>query len=278
MIPQLLLAKRLYIEASSYAERADPVSCGIAISMLQDSAELYVWTLIKERNIPVKDQAGFASNIEVLQKNGLAVPNAAKLQELNKARVGFKHYGNLPAPGEALKFQTYVEDFLRLAMQEHFGVKFDELSLVDLVVDQEIQNHLRTAETKIKHICFVEAADELAKAKTLVFARMQKYLPVIDSSLRDTDRILNTIKSVHGINSFAYITMYLGLLREASLVAILRLSLEDYTFLRNSLPSAFQFGSGEWQISRNRIKYTEAECRRALLCIVNLCQRLETAP
>jgi len=254
------------------------MSAGIAISMLQDSAELYLWTLIKKRNVPAKDQAGFVANLESLQKAGVSIPNAAKLLELNKARVGFKHYGNLPAPTEARKHHTYVEDFLRQAMLEQFKVSFDDLSLVDLIADNAIRDQLRIAEAKIAAANYPEAADELAKAKTMTFGRMQKYLPKVDSKLRDTDRMLNAINGVHGANSFAYLTEYLGALREAALVAMLQLPLEDYAFLRNSLPSALQTMAGNWYLTRTRFSYTEVECRRALTCIVNLCQKLESRP
>ena len=88
-LTQIMLTKRLYLEASSFAVRHDAVSSGIAISMFQDAIELYIWTLIKERNLSAKDQAGLVSHIECLQKASINIPNAAKLLELNKARVGF---------------------------------------------------------------------------------------------------------------------------------------------------------------------------------------------
>jgi hypothetical protein len=276
VIPQLLLAKRLFLEASTYIDRGEPVAAGMAISLLQDSAELCLWTIIKERSIPVKDQSGFISNIESVQKAGAVVPNASKLLELNKARVGFKHYGNLPAASEATKHQTYVEDFLRDTMKTFFNVAFDDLSLVDLVSDQGTKEQLREAEENIRAGAFNEAADALAKAKYLTFNRMQKYLPKVDGRLRDTDKMLNAIEGVRGVNSFAYMAEYLGALREGTLVAMLGLSVEDYAFLRNSLPNVCRAIAGNWSMSRSRSSYTESECRKALSAIVNLCQKLES--
>jgi len=276
MLPQLLLAKRLYIEASNYADRKDAVSGGIAISMLQDSAELYIWTVIKEHNLVAKDQAGFVANMETIQKAGISLPNSAKLLELNKARVSFKHYGILPATNEARKYQTYVEDFLRTSILEHFKVNFDDLSLVDLVVDAGIREQLKLAETRIKDNEIREAAEELAKAKTLIFMRLQKFIPKVDNNLRDSDKLLNSIGGVHGAKTFNYLSEYLGVLRESCLVAILQLPLDDYSFVRNSLPSASQSMSGKWYLIHSRGQYTEAECTRALASLVNLCVRLES--
>ena len=149
MLSQLLLAKRLYIEAGTYTERKDAVSCGIAISMLQDACELYIWALIKERSLPWKENAGFTANITTIQNEKIPLPSHAKLLELNKVRVNFKHYGVLPAPDDAKKYQFYVEDFLRSAMLEHFAVNFDDLSIVDLVADANIREHLRSADGRL---------------------------------------------------------------------------------------------------------------------------------
>lgn len=279
MLPQLLLSKRMFLEASSYADRADPVSAGIAISMFQDAVEIYVWTLVKERNVPIKDRtAGFVSNIEAVQKSGINMPHSAKLLELNKARVGFKHYGNLPASAEAGKFRMYVEDFLQAAMLEHFAIRFDELSLVDLVSDNEIRKHLQLAEQNIAHASLKDAAGELAKARTLLFGRLNQYVPRLDSHLRDTDRFINSIPGVRNTcRTFDNLSEFLSALREVSLVALFRLSLQDYNFLKSSLPPASRTDSGEWYLYHHRSQYSAAECTRAISCIVNLSIQLEAS-
>lgn len=276
MLTQVLLAKRLYLEACTFAVRHDAVSSGVAISMLQDAVELYVWTLIKERNLAAKDQAGFVAHVECLQKANVNVPNAAKLLELNKARVGFKHYGNLPAGSEVKKFQSYVEEFFRIATPEHFGVEFDALSLVDLVADAKVQEHLRLAEQQIATSNLKDAAGELAKAKSLLFAALHRYIPQVDRNLRDADRILNSVDGGGRSNAFAYVSEYLGALREYTLVSLLRLSLKDYLVLRSGLPNASQSMSGQWYLTYNRGSYTADECNRALQCLVNLSVQLES--
>ena len=254
MVPQLLLVKRLFLASGDFIVQADPVAAGMAISLLQDAVELYVWTLIKERNVSVKDQSGFVANLEALQKSALAMPFMAKLLELNRARVGFKHYGNLPAPSEAEKHRAYVEDSLRQAMLDHFSIDLDELSLVDLIKDQAIRDLLTNAQDQIKAGALSDSAASLAQARSLVFGLTQKYLPKIDTHLRDTDRVLNQIDGVQGVNSFAYLTEYLSMLREASLAAMFRLPVEDFAFLRVALPSAYQTGEGKWHFAHARSK------------------------
>jgi hypothetical protein len=267
----------MFLEASAYADHSDPVSVGIAISMFQDAVEIYVWTLVKERNVATKDQAGFVSNLDAVQKAGINMPHSAKLLELNKARVGFKHYGNLPASAEAGKFRMYVEGFLQAAMREHFAVRFDELSLADLVSDNEIREHLRLAEQNIATASLREAAEELAKAKMLLFKRLNQYIPIVDSHLRDTDRLVNSIPGVHGTDTFTCLYEFLDALREVSLVALFRLPLRDYNFLKSNLPSALRSESGNWSLTHYRNLYSAAECIRAVSYIVNLSIQLEAS-
>jgi hypothetical protein len=275
MLTQVLLAKRLYFEARAFATRQDAFSSGVAISMLQDAVELYLWALIKEKNLTAKDQAGLPTHLECLQKAGIHVPHSARLVELNKARVGFKHYGNLPAGSETKKFQTYVDEFFHLAIPEHYKIDFDSLSLVDLVADEKVREVLKLAEQKIAATEFQEAADELAKAKLLLFAAMHRYIPKVSHDLSNTDWILNSIEGGKNLRTFAYLSGNLDTLREYTLVSLLRLSLQDYLFLRSNLPNAHQFDSGEWLINRRRDNYTSEECTKALNCLVNLSVQLE---
>lgn len=120
MLAQLLLTKRLFLEGCEFTRNLDSVSCGIAISLFQDAVEMYFWALVKDRSLPVKDSFTFTSNLDAIEKAGIAIPDRPKIIELNKARISFKHYGNLPAPDEATKFRTYTEDFLRVAASTHF--------------------------------------------------------------------------------------------------------------------------------------------------------------
>lgn len=277
MVPQLILVKRIFLEATRHEEtQNDPVDAGLAISLLQDAVELYLWTVIKERDITVKKDAGFILYLDSLKGAGLEMPFSAKLRELNTARVGFKHYGNLPAPSEASKHKAYVEDSLRQAFSDHFGQNFDDISLIDLIADESIRQHLKTAEAHIINGEFMETAQELAKAKTLTFRQMGKFLPSVDSNLATTDQFLREIDGGRGSNPFSYIASYLSTLREATLVGMFHLPRRDYTLLQNTLPSALQTMSGKWQIYVQRSSYTETECRQALDSIINICLRLQT--
>ena len=70
-------------------------------------------------------------------------------------------------------------------MRELFDENFDDLSLVDLVGIIEIRDQLKLAESRINEDNFKEASCELAKAKTLIFEKLQKFIPKIENGLGD---------------------------------------------------------------------------------------------
>jgi len=235
---------------------------------------MYLWALIKEREVKVKEGSSFTANIEALQKAGAVISHTAKLMELNKARVGFKHYGNLPAPDEARKFQTYVEDFLRTSFSEHFSKNFDEISLVDLVSFGDVRERLKNAETLAAAGKFEESVSEAAIAKAMLFSRLDHFVPRVDRNLNDMDSLLRP-----GVKCFQYLTGYLELLRETALASLLRLPLQDYTFVRTRLPSAFQFGDGKWQTHgsiRGGGAYDAPLCKKAITCLVDIAIRMDS--
>lgn len=275
-IPQLFLVKRLYVEATSCAERGDEFSSGLAISLLQDAVELYVWALIKHQNIVVKEQSGFVANLEALQKAGHSMPGHAKLLELNKLRVSFKHYGILPAAKEASKYQLYVADCLRDAMSVHFQIQFESVSLVDLVATTEIRELLRAAEIEIEAKAYREAVIELAKAKALTFDLMQRYLPKIDRTLRDGDQYLVPVDRRKPPRVFAQLYSHLEAMREATLVAMFDVPMKDRIILRVVLPTAWRPGpQGRWSVNLERSTYKAKDCERALHSLIDLNRKLQ---
>lgn len=278
MESQLLLTKRLYIEAKHYVERQDTISSGIAISMLHDAVELYIWTLLKHKDLTVKDQSPFTTNLDILQNAKIWVPFKGKLLELNKARINFKHYGNLPAIEEARKHQDYVEEFLSEAMNEHFGIAFDSLSLADLILDEEIRGFLKRAEGYMEYGKLNEAAIELAKARYCMFGKLAKYIPSVDRKLTDADAMFARSKPSQSINPFSYIYNYLGVLRESALISLLRLSVNDFDFLKTALPSSVRTLSGRWSINLNRHEYPADLCKSAYDRLINIMLQIQATP
>ena len=276
MLRNLLLSKRMFLEGVNFAENPDSVSSGLAISLFQDAIEIYIWALIKERNLQAKEGSTFTANIETIQNAGIPLCYVAKIRELNKARVNFKHYGILLDQSEASKFQSIVDEFLRTSCQDHFGLNFDDISLADLISDKEISSKLKEAEELSSQGKYQESIEKAAIARSILFSKLDKYIPTVDRGLREVDDALRRIPEFGASQTFRYLSNYLGALRETTLASLLRLPLKDYVFVNKHLPPAMKFGDGRWQVSHQGLTtYEAATCQKAIVCLINISIRLE---
>ena len=255
--------------------------------MFQDSTEMLIWLLVKKHNLQIKDGSTFTANIDALQKNQVQIIGVPQIHELNKARVGFKHYGNLPAAEDAIKYQTTAEVFLRATMATHFQTDFDELSLVDAVPFSDVREHLKKAELLVQQSSFREAVVEASVANGIMLAMLDSYLPEVDSALSGNDRnievALGSDRALSGssyrgyVTGFRYVSDYLSRLRDVSLASLLTLPFNDYFFLSSSLWRSRKTMGGEWMQSAppKPIEPSAAICGRQISCLVNMSIRLD---
>lgn len=218
----------------------------------------------------MKDTSGFVENLMALASAGHKLEDRSKLLELNKARVAFKHYGILPASGEAVKFQTYAEDFLRSGMRNMFDVTFDTLSVSDLVAFQDVREHLKEAERLLSTGAPPrDTATELAVAKAVLFGRIARHIPNVDGNLGRFDS--------GAIGPFKYIASYLTALRDLSILTLMQIPLEDYTFLTSRLPVVHVYGEQQIQTRFPSVTLSDQDCWRILAILVGESVRLEGA-
>lgn len=155
-LQQVVLCRALYAEAETYLARNDGVHIGLAVSIAQDAVELFLRAIMKDRPVSgqkvpddfVKcmDYIDAAANDDVTKY----VPFRAKLIELNKARVAFKHYGLTPDRADSRRLLGYVEDFFERASETFFGVRFSDLSVADLVTSSGVRGRLKEAESSLR--------------------------------------------------------------------------------------------------------------------------------
>jgi len=279
MINQLLLSKRLYIIGSNYVEAPDPISAGIAISLFQDSIEILCWSVLKDLDAPVKENTPFTSFFDQVEKapnnkKSKKLPFKAKILELNKARVNFKHYGNLPDISEAKKFKGYAEEFLRVSFNDFFDADFDSISLSQLIPFDDVRVSIESAEKALSENNVKEAACELAKGKTQLFNKFSRFLPKVDRNLKDADRIIERGTNISGIKVFAYLTEYLNTLRNINVVALCGVSIREYLLMEKALPSAFQTENEKWHYTFLSSEPSVDDSNKIINIIINLSMKL----
>ncbi len=105
-------------------------------------------------------------NVDALltQQSKSALSGKVSMLKLNTARVGLKHYGNLPAASDLEGFRVNVATFLDDNIRLVFDVEFSAISMVDLVTCAEAQQSLREAEALMGQDNFADAIGKIALA------------------------------------------------------------------------------------------------------------------
>lgn len=275
MKEQLLLAKRLFLIGSGYAEKDDPVSAGVSISLFQDSIEIFIWSLLKTLDAEANDKTPFTAFFDLVNnakgnKNNSSLPFKAKILELNKARVNFKHYGNLPDISEAKKFKAYAEEFLAISFYKFYSIEFSSLSLAELIPYPHIRAQIKSAEIMLERKEYGQAIAELSIAKAMLFEKISDYLPKPDRRLSDGDNFLRKISGAQSVRLFGPLAQYLEKSNEISIIALLGIQISDYFVLQKYFPVALKMAAGNWVLQyRNRLDPDEKITKNAINIITS---------
>ncbi|CAN7806437.1 hypothetical protein LJR267_010724 [Paraburkholderia hospita] len=184
---QLVLCKQLYSEAEGFMSRKGSVALGLAISIAQDSVELFLRAVIKQLpSTGQKPPEEFVKCMDYIdasasEQRELRVPFRARIAELNKARVNFKHYGLIPSEADAIRLLGYVEQFFEVATPQFFSRDFSSISLSDLITSPEVRDRIKQAEAAEREGDTAEALGASAEAVELaagaLLARLQPDIP-----------------------------------------------------------------------------------------------------
>lgn len=146
MLKNLIQARFLFEKALVLWEPYREISNGLVVSLLQDSAEIALWAIVKSHSVQVKDQEPFVSTLDKVGSAGLLIHGKAQILELNKSRVSYKHYGLSPAATDVPRFIEGARFFLKENVREHLALDFDAVSLADEISDPEVRVLLKEAE------------------------------------------------------------------------------------------------------------------------------------
>lgn len=230
MVKQILIVKHLFQRAERTLAESGPIASGLAISLLQDATELMLWTVAKELNpeLTAKQQSFDALwekvDEAILARNGERLIGRAKLIELNKARVIFKHYGVLPDKSDATRFLPYAHEFLAHVSNLVFWVDFDRVSLVELLSPGEIKTLLTRAREHHGTGQYREAVIETYKAQQLLIGRMVGLVPTVADMGNVASSFQNEYErqAIQGLTN--YLFKYLDAMRTVVVKSILRIS------------------------------------------------------
>jgi hypothetical protein len=146
---RLLYAKYLLSSAKRAQTERNELAIAASLLLMHDASELLM--------LAVTDHLGLGSNWnfmqfweKVKQKGGKEPGHKIPMGQLNDLRVGLKHKGTLPHAQTVRDLMPRIDAFCEEVTKDLLDLDFAQLSLADLVADDNVRNTLQEAEQALK--------------------------------------------------------------------------------------------------------------------------------
>lgn len=151
IIDRLICAKYMFQRGNELLERGGPFSDGLTVLLFQDSVEMCLRAIAEHHHCSMKDNIAFNQIMDEIDKIGKGLlTHRTALNQLNKARLNFKHFGLQTKHEDVVKFRKDLEAFFPSALNTFLELSYDSISLIDLIEHCRARNHLRAAERFIE--------------------------------------------------------------------------------------------------------------------------------
>ncbi len=166
IVTRLAFIKYLYKVAIEQSQRPEPL-CSTSILTFHDAIELFLQLAFEYLDVGER-QPSFMEYWEILSSNlpeGMPTQKES-MRRLNRARVALKHHGTLPSKLDIEAFRTSATNFFEENTSPIFGIKFSEISLIELVQYEKTKNNLKEAAQLLEQNEIEESLDKVALAFT----------------------------------------------------------------------------------------------------------------
>jgi len=271
---QLLVSKYLYGQAVKALDVSLPMSAGLAVSLCQDAAELVIWTIARDVDAPARDKASLDGIWDAIEKGRLnqaatKLPQRTFMNDVNKARVAFKHNGQLPTHSDAVRFLGYTDEFMREAVDIFYGIRLADISMASLIQSKEVSGEIQAIEKLLVDGKYKECVYQCAVTAPHARALFESVIPKIDSSM-------SRAKS-----EFQYIGSQLTLHRSVLNGLMLGLPYGDQLRFKLLVPGVSESYTGNVQFQEPPAllgyTYTEEDARFCIQFITDIALRAEAA-
>ena len=213
-------------EARIQAE-SNEMSLSISLLLMHDAVELLMLAVLDHLQLATRKRREFMDFWSDIKQAGHAEPpDFVLMDSLNKLRVGLKHNGNLPHPQAVRDLLPRVMGFFENVLKAYCGLSYSDVSLIDLVPDQEVCSLLHDAQKmfssgkkaealtnlkialhkvehpKAKHLSLLQAPRKPSLPSEVARAGWGKYLDELDSFLRES--ALRTNAAMFGVDPARY--------------------------------------------------------------------------
>ena len=165
LLDRLICSKYLYYRGVDILTQRGSFSAGSAVLHFQDAAEMVLKVIAEYLNCSLKENAAFNQIIDTIDNIGHnKVSHRIALNQINKARINFKHYGLEPKYEDAYKFSCDLEGFFPAVLTSFLNIDFYSISLANLIGHIRTENFLNDAERLIGEDKYSESISASAVA------------------------------------------------------------------------------------------------------------------
>lgn len=271
--PKLLLSKYLLQSGDQAFSKVEPYSAGLAISLYQDAVESMAWSVAKAVDAKIPKKAAFEDYWQFVEaspkkpENVTGLPLKAKMLDLNQARVAFKHYGMVPAHGEAERFSAYAAEFLEETASLFFHVSFRQISMADLVHCVSVRQAIKDAEKLLSENLIEESINATAVAEFLTTKKFENLIPSVDRSLEDLSELAPRESVRHIRRGLRYVREYLSTLRQWQLQAFAGRDFSEHPKFQRMVPHVMQMANNSFRFQRGPRQSHSLTAADAEFCI-----------
>ena len=179
---RLVNAKYVLRRAGIAQREAHEMSQAVCVLLLHDAIEILMVAVLDHLGVTASTNRQFMDFWGLLKQNGHPdAPDKAAMDALNTIRVGLKHKGVIPNPREVRDLITRAQGFFENVLTLYCGLKFSDISLIDLVADLSIREMLSKATEKFdngnKNHAMVDLRRTLDKVRSPRDRRIPGVLP-----------------------------------------------------------------------------------------------------
>jgi hypothetical protein len=163
---RLVLAKRIFQFAVSQQRPPSSTTSRVmgilGLDLSVESVAKAVALSLDPRRTPSDSFSGLLDQVDqLLEQAGLdELPNKAHVLHVHSLRNDVQHKAKILSEEDLSDSRTYVRDFLEDVVRSVWGLSFDQISMVDIVRDDELKARFHAAEAALQNEDWLHAAEE----------------------------------------------------------------------------------------------------------------------
>ncbi len=257
----------------------------ISILMFHDSVELFLHLSAEYLGANLRDinfMKYFTRINNELEDKELS--QKISMDKLNKTRVSLKHRGLYPNPDDIDYFRFSTQTFFEENCPIVFGIEFADISLLNLIQDEEVRKELENAQNISNNDQYKESLEIIAIAFHILLENYEKDKKVYElSPFRigvDLDREMDFSNGYNENRGLYNLTKTVKRIQDVLKIIILNLDYRKYLKFRLLTPDYVIYAKGvkfstTWRSRRDQMDFKKEDVEYCIEFVIESALKLQ---